>query len=88
MIAKAPGSTPAAASNDPHQISSSRFVNPAGVDLRLGYSVDLTALVKRKMAEFSSEEKSTTAPLDTRSARVHPGGAESWADVSRNQSAS
>ena len=37
--------------------------DPAGVALRLGYSVDVTALVNRKLAESSSEEQTTIAPL-------------------------
>jgi len=37
--------------------------DPAGVDLRLGYSVDLTALVKRQLAESSSDEQTTIVPL-------------------------
>ena len=36
--------------------------DPAGVDLRLGYSVDVTALVNRKLAESSSEEQTTMRP--------------------------
>jgi hypothetical protein len=35
--------------------------DPAGVDLRLGYSVDLTALVKRQLEESSSDEQTTIA---------------------------
>jgi hypothetical protein len=38
--------------------------DPASVDLRLAYSVDATALVKQKLAESSSDEQTTIAPLD------------------------
>ncbi|WP_166787965.1 hypothetical protein [Cryobacterium adonitolivorans] len=37
--------------------------DPAGVDLRLEYSVDVTALIKQKLAEPSSEEQTTIALL-------------------------
>ena len=37
--------------------------DPAGVDLQLGYWVDLTALVKRQLAESSADEQTTIAPL-------------------------
>jgi hypothetical protein len=38
--------------------------DPDGVDLRLVYSVDETALVKQKLAESSSDEQTTIAPLE------------------------
>jgi hypothetical protein len=41
---------------------SSPTPDPAGVDLQPDYSVDVTALVKRKLAEFSIDEQTTIAP--------------------------
>jgi hypothetical protein len=38
--------------------------DPAGVDLRLVYSLDATALVKQMLAESSSDEQTTIAPLE------------------------
>jgi hypothetical protein len=38
--------------------------DPVSVDLRVAYSVDATALVKQKLAESSSDEQTTIAPLE------------------------
>ena len=43
--------------------------DPAGIDLRLGYSIDVTALVVKKLVEVRSDERNGIAPLKERHQR-------------------